>query len=364
MSLWRSVPFPIRWGGALLAFFFLYRWLGGISGYIAVALSLSVVVGFFHARGVLTWVDRYTWLAPLLNSYAPPPWREAVPSPPSDPVKPRGAATSTPSSSVMPVADLSQLVGIDNVRAEIEELAASKALRGSALTPATFVALTGPRGTGKSTVALVLASKLHKAGLLRSDRIVMISRKEIPGLGDSYGPSVDTMQQVENHAQASLDGALVIDDFDSLVSLSAGQVATEIIGRLLGVARRHPGRLLVIATGSSGALARLDPDRRWLGQFNVRRIDFTDLGMEALREIFVQLLAKEGLSLASGAERALRNQIEERTLEGSEKFGNAYGIGRLASDVLHCHALRLRGRPSQDSRVITAEDIRNAESAI
>jgi hypothetical protein len=55
------------------------------------------------------------------------------------------------------------VVGLDGVFADIDELVAARAGRISPLAPATWVLLVGPRGTGKSSVALGLVAKLHRA---------------------------------------------------------------------------------------------------------------------------------------------------------------------------------------------------------
>ena len=62
--------------------------------------------------------------------------------------------------------DLTRFVGLDGVFADIDELVATRAGRIGPLAPATLVLLVGPRGTGKSSVALALVAKLHRAGAL------------------------------------------------------------------------------------------------------------------------------------------------------------------------------------------------------
>jgi SpoVK/Ycf46/Vps4 family AAA+-type ATPase len=258
--------------------------------------------------------------------------------------------------------DLSRFVGLDGVVAEIDELVAARASRISPVAPATLVLLVGPRGTGKSSVALALAAKLHQARARNSDRIVAIGPAELPGLGGSYGPSEDGLKAISDRIQASLDGTLLIDDLDWLATASGG-AAAELGNRLLAVARRYPGRLFVIGTGSAAAVGRLDPANLWLGQLNVRRIDFPPLGTPALQEIFRRLLEDKGLRLAAGADRAVQIQIEERRAQGGDEFDNAYAIRRLVDDVLYSHGLRIRGAPEQ-TPIVTADDVRNARSSL
>ena len=263
--------------------------------------------------------------------------------------------------------DLARFVGLDGVFADIDELVATRAGRISPLAPATLVLLVGPRGTGKSSVALALAAKLHRAGALSSDRIVAITPTELPGLGGSYGPSDDVLKAVSDRIQAALDGTLLIDDLDWLAAAAGGQAAAEVGNRLLAVARRYPGRLFVIGTGSAAAISRLDPANRWLRHLHVRRIDFPPLGTAALQDIFVRLLEEKGLRLAAGAERAVQIQIEERRTQGGDEFDNAHAIRRLVDDVLHSYGLRIHGAPASPEKtppIVTAEDVRNATPSL
>jgi hypothetical protein len=373
---WQALPFPIRLAGmflAVMALIWLTRWLGGISVLVALLLWCAIGIGLLHASGRLAWVDRYPWPARILDGFAPrlsmstPVPATASPARATAAASPRpGEARERAAPPAPPVAvDLSRLIGLEDVFGDIDQLVDARASRISLVAPATLVLLVGPRGTGKSSVAVALASKLHRADARGSDRIVVIGPAELPGLGGSYGPSEDGLKAISDRIQASLDGTLLIDDLDWLATASGG-AAAELGNRVLAVARRYPGRLFVVGTGSAAAVSRLDPANRWLGQLNVRRIDFPPLGTPALQEIFGRLLEEKGLRLAAGADRAVQIQIEERRAQGADEFDNAYAIRRLVDDVLYSHGLRLRGAPAspEQTPIVTADDVRNARSSL
>jgi hypothetical protein len=85
--------------------------------------------------------------------------------------------------------NVSRFAGLDDVFAEINQLVAARVNRIGAIVPATDRAAGRPRGTGKSSVALALASELRIARAFGTDRIVNIGSVETPGLGGAYGPS-------------------------------------------------------------------------------------------------------------------------------------------------------------------------------
>jgi ATPase family associated with various cellular activities (AAA) len=370
---WQALPFPIRLAGiflAVMAMIWLTRWLGGISVVVALLLWCAIGVGLLHASGRLGWVDRYAWPARILDGFAPRlvmglPTAAPAPASAAAPPRPGEARERAPPPAPPVAVDLSRFVGLEGVFGDIDELAAARAGRIGPVAPATLVLLVGPRGTGKSSLAIALAAKLHGAGARNGERIVAIGPAELPGLGGSYGPSEDGLKAVSERIQAALDGTLLIDDLDWLAA-AAGGAAAELGTRLLAVARRYPGRLFVVGTGSAAAVSRLDPANRWLGQLHVRRIDFPALGTPALQKIFGRLLEDKGLRLAAGADRAVQIQIEERRGQGGDEFDNAYAIRRLVDDVLYSHGLRMRGAPAspEQAPIVTAADVRNARSSL
>lgn len=385
----QALPFPARLAigfFGLMVVVWLTRWLGGLSVVLAILLWGAAGLGVWRADGKLAWADRYPWATRALDKFAPRLIMGVAPAPPAEPsaatrdgaaspadihtgtpispAPPSGEAPAGPPTTARPAApDVSRFVGLDNVFAEINQLVAARARRTGTVAPATVVLLAGPRGTGKSSVALVLAAELRQAGALGTDRIVAIGPTELPGLVGIYGPSDTAAASLSDRIQAAIDGALLFDDLDWLTGSPGGQAASEVGNRLLAIARRYPGRLFVIGTGSAAAISRLDPGNRWLGQLNVRRIDFPQLGEGALREIFVRHLEEKGLHLATGSERAVDIQIEERRMEGGEEFDNAHAVRRLVDDVLHSQVVRIqndRALPTDAWSIVTADDVRNA----
>jgi energy-coupling factor transporter ATP-binding protein EcfA2 len=382
----QALPFPARLAIGFLGMMcviWLTRWLGGLSLPLAVLLWIVVTVGVWRADGGLTWADRYPKATRVLDRFAPRvvlsmgpvssadasvPAREVPASASEASAAPRsGEAPAGSTATARAAPDVSRFVGLDGVFAEIHQLVTARANRISTVAPATIVLLTGPRGTGKSSVALALAAELRAAGALGTDRIVPLGPMETPGLVGVFGSTDAAATGVSDRIQAAIDGTLLIDDLDWLAGSPEGQAATEVGNRLLAMARRYPGRLFVIATGSAAAVSRLDPGNRWLGQLNARRIDFPPLSASALRDIFVRLLEEKGLSLAPGADRAVDIQIEERRVQAGEDFDNAHAVRRLVDGVLHSHGLRVHEGgtlAAEARRIVTADDVRNAAPSL
>lgn len=360
---WRTLPFPLRLAAGVLAFIliiWLAKWLGSASVLLAICIWVLVLTGLLYAGGRLMWLDRYPAVGRLLTIYAPSAARVDGPSADIRYAAKAGAAVAPARPSIP---DIKHFVGIADVKDEITSLIDSRSMLKSTLAPATIVFLIGPRGTGKSSLALTMANDLYQAKIIKSDRIVTLSETGLPGLSDSYGQSAKVLNDLTALVQSALDGVLLIDDLDHIVSLVHGTIAQETGSRILDVARRYPGRLFVLCTGSMEAFTVLDPPRRWLGQLNVRKIGVSALADRDLQAIFLQFLSSQGYGIEPEAERSLALRLRELRQEGGDAFDNAHAARRLVDAVLHNHGLRLRQQPNTmgaDGRIIAATDVRNA----
>jgi hypothetical protein len=181
---WHSLPFPVRLAGIFLAgmaMIWLVRWLGGISVLVALLLWVIAAVGLMHASGQIAFIDRFPLIARVLDVFVP---RLGTTAPTASAPSMSWPGETRETAPAPPVAvDLSDFVGLDHVFAEIDDLVVSLADRIRPVAPATLVLLLGPRGTGKSSVALALAGRLHRAGPRPSDRIVTIGPGELSGRG-------------------------------------------------------------------------------------------------------------------------------------------------------------------------------------
>jgi hypothetical protein len=370
---WRRLPLPLRLGLGIFGIFVLI-WvshsLGGASIPLAGMLWGLAVIGVLHSSDRLLWIDRYPAASRLLNSYAP---RFALSTySPGHQVQSSSKGQAPAAVPAVAIPDVSRFSGLDLVWESINRLIQSRSVVNNTIQPATITFLLGPRGTGKSSVSLALARELSLKNIVKTNRIVRISEEELPGLGYSFGPTAEAVKEAESRFAAALDGVLLIDDIDRLASPSGGDPGTGLfIGpALLTLARRAPGRLFIVATGSERSLTVLDPRKRWLGQFNVQSIAFAHLNAAALTEIFMHLVTSQGLHLTPEADRALVIKIKEFQAvprEGPDAFDNAHAVRRLVDAVLYNRGLRIRNDPNESASqtgTITDKDIRDANPMV
>jgi len=364
------LPLPFRIGLAVIGvigIIWLSQWLGSLSILLAAGCWGVTLAGVLYASDRLPMAERFPPLRRALEQLAPKYAYAAAPvvsRSMAAPAGSAGAAQSPPPAPAFVIPDVSRFSGLDRIWEGIRRVIESRAIATSTVQPATILFLLGPRGTGKSSVSLALAKELTLKQVVKSDRIVRISEEELPGLGYSFGPTDEALKDAERRFTASMDGVLVIDTIDQLVSGEAGSGL--LMGPLLlNAARRAPGRLFVIATGSERALTVLDPKRRWLNQFNVQSINFDHLDAEALREIFLNIMSDRGLQLMPEANKSLATKIAEflrLPKDGPDAFDNAHAVRRLVDAVLINRGLRMRSTtdPMAQVALITDKDIRDA----
>jgi stage V sporulation protein K len=218
----------------------------------------------------------------------------------------------------------------------------------------------GNPGTGKTTVARLLAQMYRSVGLLEKGHLVEVDRA---GLVGQYVGS--TALKTERTIRRALDGVLFIDEAYSLSPEGEGRLdfGPEAIEILLKRMEDHRHRLVVIVAGYPRLMRAFLESNPGLRSRFARELTFPDYSTEELVEITERLAAEHEYELGPGAREAL-----ERILAGArrgERFGNARFARTLFEQALNRQALRLArlgGRPlaeleREDVTMLTAEDV-------
>ena len=350
-AFWSRLPLPVLLIGvpvmgafAVLVITWVSSWFGGTSLLLALILWLAVATGVLHSAGMLPWLDGQPYITTALDAYAPRVSARRAP-PRAQPVSPTaqtGASTAPP--------DVSDFAGLDDVNKWLRDLIEDKGILANKVADAPLLLLLGPRGTGKSSIARSLPPRLQQAGILKTDKLVLISTKELPGLSDSHGPDSRTLDKLSAQLESALDGVVLLDDLDYLVSLAGGDVMHEIGSRLARLAENNRHRLVVIGTGSAEIFRRLDPGQHWVGNFARLEVQFPKFGPSALQTIAEQLLRNEGLRCTPEASSRLSMQLE--WLAADSDFVNAKAVRTLVGEILLARAGRLRSDPGGTTQVI------------
>ena len=267
--------------------------------------------------------------------------------------------------------ELDGLVGLETVKEQVRALVAFlqvQALRKQSGLPevatSQHLVFLGNPGTGKTTIARLLAQMYHAVGLLKRGHLVEVDRAGL--VGQWVGSTAIKTDRVVRRA---LDGVLFIDEAYALTPehdrLDFGGEAVETVLKRMEDFRE---RLVVIVAGYPRLMERFLESNPGLRSRFAREIVFPDYSTEELLAITRKFVREHEYVLAEGAEATLRGVFD--AAPRGEGFGNARFARTLFEQALNMHGLRLARdglaeAPSlEDLQTLTGEDMRAAARAL
>ena len=264
--------------------------------------------------------------------------------------------------------ELDSYIGLASVKQEVRNLinlVTIHQLRKDNGLPVTDLSLhmvfSGNPGTGKTTIARLMARIYHSLGILSKGQLVEVDRS---GLVAGYVGQ--TALKTGKVIEKALGGVLFIDEAYALNGRSDNDFGQEAIDTLLKAMEDHRDDLVVIAAGYDGLMddfVRSNPGLE--SRFN-RFLHFDDYSPDELLAIFRMQCGKGCYELDEDGEEALKQLLERESREHSVSFGNARGVRNIFEKLLVIQANRLAGLPSvsrEDLTRITADDVKTASGA-
>ncbi len=259
------------------------------------------------------------------------------------------------------MAELKSLIGLDRVKQDVDSLRnliRIQTMRKQQGLPNTSVSyhcvFSGNPGTGKTTVARIVAGIYKELGILKKGHLVEVDRSKL--VGEYVGQTAPKTNKVIDDA---LDGVLFIDEAYSLVG-EGSDYGTEAIATLLKRMEDDRDRLVVILAGYTNEIKDfIDSNPGLQSRFN-RYIQFDDYSTEELTEIFKRNLRKSRYKIKRDAFEKLQDVVERAVVSRDKNFGNARYIRNLFEKVVQNQANRLVRMESIDNEelsIITREDI-------
>lgn len=260
--------------------------------------------------------------------------------------------------------ELEVLIGLQGVKKEIHSLInlikvsnIRKSHNLPSMEMSYHMVFTGAPGTGKTTVARLVAAIYKELGLLSKGNLVETDRA---GLVAGYvGQTALKVREVVHRA---VGGVLFIDEAYALspAGKSGADFGEEAIDTLVKMMEDYRDDLVVIVAGYTEEMQRfLKANTGFISRFN-KFIEFADYTKEELIEILRSMAKKAGFSLEENAILIISDYLVQMQEEEKLNFGNARGIRNLFEKLVVAQANRIVSFDAptiEQLSTITAEDI-------
>ena len=254
------------------------------------------------------------------------------------------AAPDEPDDLDAALAELSELVGLDSVKRQVNmlvNLIQVQRMREAQGMKATDISkhmvFLGNPGTGKTTVARLLARIYKALGVLRTGQLVEVDRS---GLVRGYiGQTATRTAEVIEEA---LGGMLFIDEAYALtVNKSEGDFGQEAVDTLLKAMEDHRDDLVVIVAGYTDLMEQFLDSNPGLRSRFANMVRFEDYSADQLLAILLQNLERQEYQLSEAAEKKAWELIKRRVAHKPENFANARDVRNFMERAIANHAVRV-----------------------
>ena len=161
---------------------------------------------------------------------------------------------------------------------------------------------TGNPGTGKTTIARIMAKMLYDLGIIRENKLIEVERKDL--IAPYIGQTAPKTSEVIDKA---MGGVLFIDEAYSLAQVkgSSSDFGAEAIATLIKAMEDHKGEFVVIFAGYKDEMKTFIASNSGIASRIGYTFDFPDYTEEELLEIYKIKMKNMGFELSENLDNKL-----------------------------------------------------------
>ena len=218
---------------------------------------------------------------------------------------------------------------------------------------------TGNPGTGKTTVARILAQIYKALGILEKGNLVECDRQSLIG-----GYIGQTAIKTGDIIDKAMGGVLFIDEAYSLTEGGNSDYGKEAIEIILKRMEDYRGQFIVIAAGYTDNMTRFIESNPGLKSRFDKVFEFEDFDGELLLDIALNQLSDAGFTISDTVKKSLASLINRMYESKDQYFGNGRSIRKIVEAAIRTQHLRMSElapvkRTAKSIKSLTIDDITN-----
>jgi SpoVK/Ycf46/Vps4 family AAA+-type ATPase len=256
--------------------------------------------------------------------------------------------------------ELDKIVGLDEVKNYMYSLedhikaATLRKQRGLKVVEVSkHMIFTGNPGTGKTTIARLMARMMKAIGALDQGQLVEVTRADL--VGRYVGHTAPLTMSV---IQSALGGVLFIDEAYSLYRGKDDSFGLEAIDTLVKAMEDHRDDLIVILAGYSKEMKEFLESNSGLKSRFANIINFSDYSGEELRKIAEVIANSKEYNIEELAKKPLQDYFTLVQISADNKSGNGRLARNMVEDAMLNQSQRILKNPDQDMELLLLKDFK------